>query len=158
MPRPFIPAALIALVLGLSGCESLSDATSSVREKLAAREEPRTHSYTTPQRATYEAARVAVVEMGFKVTRGGAAQGELDAVSDVSSNDTLRGSRQITLKLRLRPALDGGTDASILLQEIIESDSSGRPGMGTATPLRDTPLYEVFFRTVQQKLDAPRKG
>ena len=157
MKRPFALLALLSLAL-FPGCESLSEATTSAREKIAAREQPRTHLYRAPKRATYEAARVAVEQMGFRFVRGGAAQGELEAVSGLSSSDTLRGSRQITLKLRLKAALDGGTEAALLLSEIIESDSSGRAGQGTATPLRDTPLYEVFFRNTQVAIDAPKKG
>ncbi len=157
MKPPLALLALLSLAL-FSGCESLSEATTSVREKIAAREQPRPHLYRAPQRATYEAARVAVEQMGFRFVRGGAAQGELDAVSGLSSSDTLRGSRQITLKLRLRAALDGGTEAALRLTEVIESDSRGRAGQGTETPLRDTPLYEVFFRNVQVAIDAPKKG
>ena len=157
MNRPLALLALLSLAT-LSGCESLADATSSVREKIAAREQPRTHLYPATQRATYDAARVAVEQMGFRFIRGGAAQGQLEAVSGLSTSDTLRSSRQIALKLRLNATLDGGTEATLLLSEIIENDSSGRAGQGTATPLRDTPLYEVFFRNVQQSLDAPKKG
>lgn len=157
MKRPFALLALLSLA-AFAGCESLSDATSSVREKIAAREQPRTHTYKAPQRATYDAARTAIDQMGFRFIRGGAAQGELEAVSGVSSSDTLRSSRQITLKLRLNSSLDGGTEAALLLAEVIESDSSGRAGLGTSAPLRDTPLYEVFFRNVQLALDAPKKS
>lgn len=157
MKPPLALLALLSLAL-FSGCASLSDATTSVREKLAAREQPRTHLYQAPQRVTFEAARVAVEQMGFRIVRGGAAQGELDAVSGLSSSDTLRGSRQITLKLRLQSALDGGTEAALRLTEVIEGDSRGRAGQGTATPLRDTPLYEVFFRNVQVAIDARKKG
>lgn len=156
MKRPSVFLALLSLAV-FSGCESFSDATSSVREKLSAREQPRTHIYKAPQRATYDAARIAVERVGFRFIRGGAAQGELEAVSGLSSSDTLRGSRQVTLKLRLNATLEGGTEASLLLSEIIESDSSGRAGQGTSTTLRDTPLYEVFFRNVQQALDAPKR-
>jgi hypothetical protein len=156
MKRSLALLALLSLAV-FSGCESLSDATSSVREKLSAREQPRTHTYKAAQRATYDAARSAVEQMGFKITRGGAAQGELEAVSGVSSGDSLRTSRQITLKLRLSASLDGGTEAALILFEVIENDSSGRAGIGTSTPLRDTPLYEVFFRNVQQAIDTPKK-
>ena len=157
MKRPLALLALLSLA-AFTGCESLSDAAGSVREKFAASEQPRTHAYKTAQRATYEAARVAVEQMGFRFIRGGAAQGELEAVSGLSSGDTLRSSRQITLKLRLTATLDGGTEAALLLSEVIENDSSGRAGQGTSTPLRDTPLYEVFFRNVQLASDASKKG
>ena len=157
MNRRFVLCAVLSLAV-FSGCESLSEATTSVRDKLAAREQPRTHTYQAAQRPTYEAARVAVEQMGFRFIRGGAAQGELEAVSGLSSGDTLRSARQIILKLRLNPTLDGGTEASLLLSEVIESDSRGRAGQGTSVALRDTPLYEVFFRNVQLAIDAPRKN
>ena len=157
MKPPLALLGLLSLAL-FSGCESLSDATTSVREKLAARDQPRTHRYQAPPRATYAAARAAVEQMGFRFVRGGAAEGELEAVSGLSSSDTLRGSRQIALRLRLTPALDGGTEAALRLTEVIEGDSRGRAGQGTATPLRDTPFYEVFFRNVQAAIDAPKKG
>ena len=152
MKRPFVLCAVLSLA-ALSGCESLSEASSSVRAKLAAREQPRTHTYQAAQRPTYEAARLAV-----DFIRGGAAQGELEAVSGLSASDTLRSSRQFTLKLRLNPTLDGGTEASLWLSEVIESDSRGRAGQGTSAALRDTPLYEVFFRNVQLAIDAPKKN
>ena len=65
MKPPLALLALLSLAL-FSGCESLSDATTSVREKIAAREQARTHLYQAPQRATYEAARVAVEQMGLE--------------------------------------------------------------------------------------------
>ena len=157
MRRPFVLCAVLSLAV-FSGCESLAEATTSVRDRIAAREQPRTHTYKVAQRPTYEAARLAVEQMGFRFIRGGAAQGELEAVSGLASGDKLRSSRQITLKLRLNPTLDGGTEASLLLSEVIESDSRGRAGQGTSAALRDTPLYEVFFRNVQLALDAPRKN
>jgi hypothetical protein len=81
----------------------------------------------------------------------------MEAVSGVSSNDSLRSARQITLKLQLKEVVEGMTEASLVLSEIIESDSRSSAGMGTGAQLNDTPLYEVFFRNVQQALDAPKK-
>ena len=60
------------------------------------------------------------------------------------------------MKIRLKPALDGGTEVRVTLEEIIEADSRRRAGQGTSTPLRDTPLYEVLFRNVQQALDSQK--
>lgn len=136
-----------------SGCDSLS----SVRQKIAAREAPHTHLFKATSRATYEAARVAIDKMGFKFVRGGAAQGELEAVSAIGSGDTLSSSRQITLRMKLDGSVEGATEASVWMSEIIERDSSNHAGMGTGSPLRDTPLYEVFFRNVQQGIDSPKK-
>ena len=52
--------------------------------------------------------------------------------------------------------VSGGTEVNVRLTEIIEIDSSNRAGQATETPLRDTPQYEVFFRSVQQALDAQK--
>ncbi|MEY2880525.1 MAG: hypothetical protein RLZZ15_2905 [Verrucomicrobiota bacterium] len=146
-------SALAALAL-LPGCESLSDAASAVREKISAREAPHTRLYAASPRTTYEAVRLAAEQMGYRQLRGGAAQGQFDAISGLSTDDNLRGSRQIAMTVRLRATLDGGTELSVKLDEIIEADSRSRPGQGTATPLRDTPQYDVFLRRVQQALPA----
>jgi hypothetical protein len=44
---------------------------------------------------------------------------------------------------------------SVSFGEIIEDNSLNAPGMATETPLKDTPLYEVFFRNVDKALKAP---
>ena len=47
--------------------------------------------------------------------------------------------------------MEGGTEVRLTLKEIIE-DSSEHLGMATTSPLRDTPLYEVFFHAIQANL------
>lgn len=141
--------------LALAGCESISDAAGSVRAKFDSRTEARTKTYAAPSRATYAAVRAAADQMGYRFLRGGPAQGEMDAVSGIAPGETNRSSRQVALKVRLHATLDGtGTEVSVRLSEIIEGDSTNRAGLATETPLRDTPQYEVFFRHVQQALDA----
>jgi hypothetical protein len=135
------------------GCESLSD----IREKFSTREQRRTHLYTADPRATYEAARKAADQMGYRFLRGGPAQGELEAISGVATSDTMNSSRQISMNVKLAATPEGGTEMSLLFREILEGDSARRAGQATATALRDTPQYEVFFRTVQQALDSPKK-
>jgi len=140
----------------LAGCDTLSDATQSVREKFEAREKPHTHVYASDSRATYEAARVAAAQMGYRILRGRAAEGELDAVNALAADDALRGTRQLSMKVRFHSTLDGGTEVAVTLDEIIEADPRGHAGQGTSAPLRDTPQYDVFFRRVQQALDAAK--
>ena len=142
------------LVAGLFvGCETAS----GIREKFVAREQPRTRGYAADPRTTYEAARRAAEQMGYRYIRGGPAQGELEAISGIGSNDTLRSARQISMNVRLAATLEGGTEVSLMLKEIIEADSVQRAGQATSTTLRDTPQYEVFFRNVQQALDSAKK-
>jgi hypothetical protein len=155
MKRALLFSTLAAATL-LAGCDTLSDASDRVREKLAARERPRAHIYTSDSRATYEAVRVTADQMGYRFLRGGPAQGELDAISGLATDDAMRSTRQISMKVRLHATLDGGTEVSVVLDEIIEADSRDHAGQGTSTPLRDTPQYDAFFRHVQQALDAAK--
>lgn len=145
--------AAVALALALAGCGSVSDATSAVRERMAARDQPHVKTFGAPPRATYEAVRAAATDMGYRFVRGGPAQGEFEAISGLRSGETIGSARQISMKVALRPTLDGkGTDVSVWLREIIEADSSNRAGQATETPLRDTPQYDVFFLRVGRML------
>lgn len=150
-----ILAAAGALALG--GCESLADATSGVRERLAERNAPKVRSFPAEARATYEAVRAAATQMGYRFVRGGPAQGEFEAVSSVRGGEQMGSARQLNLKVKLERALDGGTQVSVRITEIIEADSSNRAGQATETPLRDTPQYEVFLQRVGQNLGLPAK-
>jgi hypothetical protein len=149
--------ALLALAL-LAGCESLSETTSFVRGRLAAREEVKERSYPAAPRVVYDAVRAAVAQMGYRVVRGGPAQGEIDAVSAVGAGEQHGSARQIALKVKLRAALDGGgTVVAVSLTEILEPDSSNRAGQATGMPLRDTPQYQVLFQRIAELLAAPER-
>ena len=144
---------LIGFVLALAGCESVSDATSAVRERMAARDQPHVKTFAAAPRATYDAVRAAAADMGYRFVRGGPAQGEFEAISGLRSGETIGSARQIAMKVKLQPTLDEkGTEVSVWLREIIEADSSNRAGQATETPLRDTPQYDVFFLRVGRML------
>jgi len=145
----------IALMV-FAGCESMSDATSAVRGRLAEREAPKVKTFAVGPHPAYEAVRTAAAQMGYRFVRGGPAQGEFEAISRVAPGETHGSARQIAMKVRLHATLDGkGTDISVWLTEIIETDSSNRAGQATGSPLRDTPQYEVFFQRVSQGLGVP---
>ena len=150
---------LIAILLGaalLSGCESgLSE---NVRSALGPREAPRSRVFQADQKAAYVAVRAASEEMGYVFKRGGPAEGLLEAMSPINGGADAGSSRQISMKVHLSPAAESGTEVEVSLVEVIEEDSARQPGMATQTPLRDTPLYEVFFRDVQNAINAPSKG
>ncbi|MSU52673.1 MAG: hypothetical protein EXS41_04665 [Opitutaceae bacterium] len=154
----FRPLILFVTILGVAGCESLSEATSSVRDRMAAREAPKVKTFAAEPRATYEAVRTAATQMGYRFQRGGPAQDEYEAVSGVGAGDRPGTARQLAMKVRLSRALEGATEVSIQITEIIEADSSNRAGVATAAPLRDTPQYEVFFERVGQVLGVPAQG
>jgi hypothetical protein len=143
-------------VLTLAGCESFSDATSAVREKFAERAAPQSRTYAAEQRAVYDAVKTGSADMGYRFVRGGPAQGEYEAISGLRKGETISSARQIAMKVALRPTLDGkGTEVSVWLTEIIESDSSNRAGQATESPLRDTPQYDVLFRRIGTALGVP---
>lgn len=142
------------MIVLVAGCESMSDATRSVRDRLAAREPVRAQTYPADARATYDAVRAAATQMGYRFVRGGPAQGEFEAVSAVSAGDRIGSSRQLALAVKLQPAPEGGTNVTIRITEVLEADSSNRAGQATQTPLRDTPQHEVFLRRVGEALQA----
>jgi hypothetical protein len=155
-------AVLLAAAL-LAGCDSgISDELHSV---LGPREAPKSRVFQADQRATYNAVKAAADEMGFRIVRGGPAEGELDALSRISEGDDPHSSHQVSMKVRLNPAADSGTEVVVSLTEMIEEPVTSEPSMSspagpdlaTQTPLRDTPLYEVFFRNVQDSLSAPAR-
>lgn len=150
---PIATLLVIVSCLFVAGCDSLDDATMNLREKFAARDEPRTKTFTGSPRVAYEAVKAAANAMGYTFTHGGPAQGEFEAVSGVQPGETSGSSRQVAMKVRLHATLDGSsTEVSVRFTEILEADSSSRMGMATETTMRDTPLYEVFFRQVQEAL------
>jgi hypothetical protein len=143
---------VLVVAIAVAGCESFSDATTSVREKMTARESGRSKTFLGEQRAVYDAVRTAATQMGYRFVRGGPAQGEFEAVSAVGTGEQISSARQLAMKVKLERALEGGTAVNIRITEILEADSSNRAGMATETPLRDTPQYEVFFRRVGDAL------
>lgn len=147
----FVAAAAI-----LTGCEDL--ATRVRNDVLPGEPAPQVRTFPADPRATFAAARAAVDQMGYRFTRGGPAQGHLEAISRISPGDTPGSAHQFSIKADFRPTLDGtGTEVSVRMSEIIEADSERHQGQGTEVPLRDTALCEVFLRNIQQAVAAPPK-
>ncbi|MBW8782738.1 MAG: hypothetical protein JF599_12755 [Verrucomicrobia bacterium] len=138
----------------LAGCDTVgTDFGTGVREKFTG---PvyRTQIETADARTTYEAARKAIAAMEFHFVRGGAAQGRIEALSGLSATDSLNGARQLAMTIKLTPVA-GGTEVAVLITEQVQDDfNKGPAGQAIETPLRDTPLYDVFFRNVSQALSA----
>ncbi len=146
----------LAALVALTGCESMGEATSAIRGQIAARDEAKVRSYAAAPRAAYDAVRAAAADMGYRFLRGGPAQGEFEAIGGVRAGETHGSARQISMKVKLKPTLDGkGTEIAVRLGEILEGDSSNRAGQATETPLRDTPQYEVFFQRIGRVLGVP---
>jgi hypothetical protein len=141
---------LAACLMLCAGCDEFPD---SLRDRIDGAEPPHVRVFPADQRATFAAARSAIDQLGFRFVRGGAASGELAALSELSPGDAQGSTQQFSLKAKLSPAPDGGTEVSVWLKEIVESDSENHQGFATESPLRDTPLYETFFHAIQQGID-----
>jgi hypothetical protein len=153
--KHILVAALLIAGFAFSGCDSVEDAASSLHDRFAKRDEPRTKTFSVPPRVAYDAVKAAATNMGYRFTRGGPAQGEFEATSGVASGESAGTAQQLTMKVRLHGTLDGtGTEVSVRFTEILETDSSNRMGMATESTMQDTPLYEVFFRNVQTAIGA----
>ena len=148
---PVLLLSAAAIILG--GCESGPRFPSAVRERISPTY--RTHVVTAEQKPVYEAARAALRKMNFTFTSGGPAQGKIEALGALQAGDGAGSARQISLSVKLAPAIPGGTEISALFSEIREDAFSKREGMGTSTAMHDTPLYEVFFRHIDEALAQP---
>ena len=150
-----IPALVLAsVVLALAGCESGSKFPGALRERISPTY--RQHVVQADQKPVYEAARVALRKMNYKITSGGAAQGKIEALSVLQAGDGAGSARQVSLSVRLGVAPSSGTLVEALFSEIREDSFSKREGMGTSMPMQDTPLYDVFFRYLDEALAKPR--
>jgi len=156
MKKITLASAFVAALL-LAGCESSSLENAMPLVTLGPREAPRSRVYDADQRATYEAAKAVVNQMGYRITHGGPAEGEIVALSGVARGDEVGGARQISMKIELEPGPQSGTEMVLSITEIIEGDSSNLQSLATQTPLKDTPLYDDFFARVQAQLSADAK-
>ena len=147
---------LLALVLAfgaLTGCEAVTD---RVRERFVP-QPAQVRGYEADEKVVYAAAKATLGQMGFQSIRGGLAGGKLSAVSGLTSDDALRGSRQIAVKVVIARTLDGGSEVSLAMTEVIADDFNRGSGPETTTPLRNSPLYEGFFRGMEQALSPAEK-
>lgn len=154
--RAFFSLCFVAASLIVSpGCESVrSDIREGVREKIAG-PQYRERSFGGDARATFDVTRRAVVAMGFRVDRaGGAAQGKLVAFSGVQTGQDMATSRQIRLQIDISPY---GNESRVraLFTEVLEDDFARGPGHATENSLKDSPLYEVLFRRIEDGLKQP---
>jgi hypothetical protein len=150
----FLTLTACCAALLLSGCQS--EPLDELHIGLGAREAPKTRIFQAEERATYEAARAVITRMGYSIVKAGPAQGEIVALSDISHGDRQDGARQISLRVKLGPGPDSGTEMELSLTEILSADGSGSQGLATQTPLSDTPLYDDIFAKVERELAAPK--
>jgi hypothetical protein len=140
--------ALGVLILSSTGCASIADKIRDLREKTATRGTPHVRTFSVDRRTAYAAAVAALPKVGLQYQRGGAAQGELEAMSEQAAAGNGNRRSQLVLTVRLADTLDGGTEVKAWLEEYIETDARKSSGRATGAPAPDLALYEAFFNAL----------
>jgi hypothetical protein len=145
---------LLAASLGfLAGCESFD----SVRESVGGRFSPAapvTRTFAGTSRDVYQAARLAMIALGYEFVRGGAAQGRLEGVSPIGSPGEFGSSRQREISIQLQPMEGGTVEVAVELKEAVEERFDKFSNAATETPLRDPAAYDSFFGELERRLPA----
>jgi len=139
---------LIAVMLGLSGCETIG-------ERLQARftpEPPRVKLFTSNYEQVFAATKQMLAEMGFRSIRGRASSRKLTGVSRVNANDALSGASQISLKVEFIETMPGETEMQVWMTEVVEDQYTQSGGYATQMPVRGDLLYNMLFRGVELML------
>ena len=146
------PLALLCAA-SFTGCESTETMRTAVQRRF--NPEYKTHDVAADARAAYDAAKAAVVDINFKQTKGGPAQGFLDAMSQVDPSGPNGVARQTTLRVKIGVStrVPNGTEVSVLFSTVEDSPLSNQQGMATEVPLRESPLYGVFFSYFDRHLE-----
>jgi hypothetical protein len=140
--------ALIAVMLGLNGCESIG-------ERLQARftpEPPRVKLFTSDYEQVLTVTKQVLSEMGFRSIRGRASSRKLSGVSRVNANDALSGASQISVKVEFIETMPGETEMQVWMTEVVEDQFTQSGGYATQMPIRGDLLYNMLFRGVELML------
>jgi hypothetical protein len=147
---PILAFGILAFSLG--GFSAVTDKIRDLREQAATRGTPHVRTFATDRRTAYAAAVAALPKVGLQYQRGGAAQGELEAISAQAAEGNGNRRSQVVLTVRLADTLDGGTEVRAWLEEFIETDFRKSSGRATGAPLPDHALYDDFLRALADGL------
>jgi hypothetical protein len=136
------------LALSAGGCSAVSAKIRDLREQAATRGTPHVRTFATDRRTAYAAAVAALPKVGLQFQRGGAAQGELEAISEPMAEGNGNRRSQLVLTVRFADTLEGGAEVRAWLEEVIETDSRRGSGRATGAPAPDLALYEAFFNAL----------
>ncbi|MDR0352625.1 MAG: hypothetical protein LBI02_04495 [Opitutaceae bacterium] len=141
---PFLAlATLLALAGAGAGCHSH---IVNLKQQINPTYQARTFA-DIDQRQAYDASLAALRQMGYRQTGGGAAQGRIEAISEMLGSGTPQQSpRQVAIAIRISPTLEGGANVETLFTDIRQDAFNSREGMGSKQPLAESPLYDVFYK------------
>lgn len=136
---------LLCVAAALGGCESVS---SRVHDRFST-VPPQTQTFAAERRLVYEAAQVAVKNVGLLVGRASLAKGIVEAYAPIRSGDAIRDARQTTMQIRLSETDNRETEVSLLVSESTEGSF---PGGVSGQDLKEHSLYGLYFAALQQVL------
>lgn len=131
---------MLAVALGLTGCESVTDRFSPVV--------PKVQVFNGEQFAVNAAALQAFKRLDFLVTRSKAV--DIEAVSRIRTSVAFADSRQLSVKLHLNDAGPGKTEVELTVTEQVQSE---RVGGTSQLAMREHGFFQLYFATLQQVLE-----
>jgi hypothetical protein len=144
---------LFGLAALFAGCESSDNPIERVRQQVTGDYPTQFRTFPADEKTTFNAAKDSLKAMGFHFTRGGQAQGIMHAASEIEPGEKMGTLHQFNLTANFQTNLDGKScDVTVSLTEAIADDVGGKLGAGSEAPLRDTALYNVFFRDIDVAL------
>jgi hypothetical protein len=139
---------LFSVLLLLAGCDSMPE---GMRQRVAP--QPQVQVFEADSHVVFDAAQRAAKQMGFRVTRSGAGQGIINAISEIQPANALGEARQYSLEVRLQPLDSGRTEVALIVRE--QQESSSFAG-ATDIPLKQHGLYDSYFAAVRGALASRR--
>src|SRR5580704_17828641 len=147
----------LALALVLAGCDDVADRLSGP----VIQQPPQVRVFPADERTVFAAAKAALDTMNYRITRGGPAQGQLEAVGEIVPGDAPDSTKQTTIKAEFHPSPDGGTEVDVSVVELVQEDTGNRTAGPAATPgtfasasVPESPLADTFLRAILQNLSA----
>lgn len=137
---------LVAAVIVLAGCDSVS---TRMAERFTS-VPPHSRSFAADRKKVYDAAQVAVKDVGLLLGRTSLAKGSIDGYAPIRSGSATGDTRQTTLEVRLFEAESGETRVEVVVREQTEG---GFPGGVSEQAQRDHSLYDIYFAALQQVLE-----
>ena len=141
---------LVAGALLLAGCESSGSMSTRMRDRFQA-PEPKVQVFEAGREEVFEAARAAMRQLDFQISKAGVAQGILNAHSRLHASDSFGKARQFGMEVRFHSYEPGKTEVAVVLREQEESASFAG---ATNLVLREHALYGSFFSALEEALQA----
>jgi hypothetical protein len=136
---------LAACALALVGCESGNAMPARMRDRFQA-PQAKVKVFAAERPVVFDAAREAMRQLDFQISRSGMAQGIINAHSRLQPAGSFGKARQYTMEVSLHSYEPGKTEVAVVLRE--QEESSSFAG-ATDMPIREHGLYTSFFAALE---------